>query len=40
MKLRKEVGTGQMKIAWLLGNKNAASHIMEYIGSTGRLQNR
>jgi ribonuclease HI len=39
-KLRTEVGTGRMKIAWLLGNKNMASHTMEYIGSTGRLQMR
>ena len=39
-KLRQEVGTGRMKIAWLLGNKNMASHIMEYADSTGRLQTR
>ena len=39
-KLRTEVGTGRMKIAWLLGNKGMASHTMEYIGSTGRLQSR
>ena len=39
-KLRTEIGTGRMKIAWLLGNKNVTSHTMEYIGCTGRLQSR
>jgi hypothetical protein len=39
-KLRHEVGIGRMKIVWLLGNKNMASHIMEYVDSTGRLQSR
>ena len=39
-KLRQEVGTGRMKIAQLLGNKDLASHTMEYVDSTGRLQTR
>jgi hypothetical protein len=36
--LRQEVGTGWMKIAWVLGNRNMSSHTMEFIDSTGRLQ--
>jgi hypothetical protein len=39
-KLRQEVGTGRMKIAWLPGNKNSASHTMEYVDSIGRLRIR
>jgi len=29
-KLRKEVGTGRIKVAWLLGSRSMASHILEY----------
>jgi len=40
MKLRREVGTGRMKIVWLLRNKSMTSHTMEYISSIRRLQSR
>jgi hypothetical protein len=38
--LRRKVGTGQMKIAILLGDKDAISAIMEYVSTTGRLNKR
>jgi hypothetical protein len=36
--LRRKVGTGQMKMAVLLGDKNAISATMEYISATRRFK--
>jgi hypothetical protein len=35
--LRKKIGTGRMKVATLLGDKDAVCTTMEYISAMGRL---
>jgi len=36
--LRRRVGTGRMRIATLLGEKEAVRATMEYISATGRFK--
>src|SRR5216110_191148 len=37
-KLRKEIGTANMRVIRLLGDTNLIKHTVEYINATGRLE--
>ena len=38
-KLRRELGTGTLRMEILLGNSKAIKHMLEFVKSTGRLEN-